>query len=213
MADQNDDRDGVQLAGRNEAGAVMQVVAEKAGENQGKGPEVGEAAEDTAGEAANETAREQACETTDEDVVQLAGRVFRTYMSAFESHVGVPMPRWRIMEALQEFSNALPPPQKKLVEKLEMDPGALTRQVQSLEERGWICREVDKQDQRLTNVAMTDAGSEELKKATPARDAFKAKVMDGFAPAQLRAVMETLTMLEARIGAVMADASKTSKSA
>jgi len=187
MADQNDDKDVVQLAGTNEEGALVQVTAERR--------------------------EEKADVTSDEDVVQLAGRVFRTYMSAFESHVGVPMPRWRIMEALQEFSNALPPPQKKLVEKLEMDPGALTRQVQSLEERGWICREVDKQDQRLTNVAMTDAGSEELKKATPARDAFKAKVMEGFPPAQLKALIETLTMLEARISSVMADSSKSGKSA
>jgi len=196
MADQNDDKDVVQLAGTHEEGALVQVAIEK----------VAETVNGTGGEA-----DDKAGETTDEDVVQLAGRVFRTYMSAFESHVGVPMPRWRIMEALQEFSNALPPPQKKLVEKLEMDPGALTRQVQSLEERGWICREVDKQDQRLTNVAMTDAGSEELKKATPARDAFKAKVMEGFAPAQLKAVIETLTKLEARIGSVMADATKAEK--
>ena len=139
----------------------------------------------------------------EEDVVQLAGRLFRTYMSAFESHVGVPMPRWRIMEALHEHGDAFPPAQKKLVEKLGMDPGALTRQVQNLEEKGWISRKVDERDQRLTNVAMTDVGSHALEKATPARDDFLAKVMDGVPQAELKAVVDTLSRLDSRLKEMM----------
>lgn len=133
-------------------------------------------------------------------VVQQFGRTYRAFMTAFESHVGVPMPRWRIMLALRDWPAAQP--QKKLVEALGMDPGALTRQVQQLEQQGWIARSVDERDNRLTNVVLTDTGRQEIDKAIPARDAFLANTMDGLPDDQLRSLAYMLTMFETRIASV-----------
>ncbi len=47
-------------------------------------------------------------------VMQQFGRTYRVFMSAFESDVGQPMPRWRILLALHEHVGVLS--QKKLVE-------------------------------------------------------------------------------------------------
>jgi DNA-binding MarR family transcriptional regulator len=60
-------------------------------------------------------------------IVQQFGRTYRTFMSAFEAQVGHPLPRWRIMLALYEWGGESP--QKRLVERLRVDPGALTRQL------------------------------------------------------------------------------------
>ncbi len=55
------------------------------------------------------------------------GRTYRAFMSAFEVQVGHPMPRWRILLALHEQDGESS--QKRLVERLRVDPGALTRQL------------------------------------------------------------------------------------
>ena len=48
--------------------------------------------------------------------------------------------------------------QKQLAERLQMDPGALTRQLKVLDQLGWIERTTDARDNRLTNVSLSDAG-------------------------------------------------------
>lgn len=71
-------------------------------------------------------------------ILQQFGRTYRAFMIAFEAHVGQPMPRWRIMVALHTMGGHSS--QKKLVEVLRVDPGALTRQLKSLDALGWIQR-------------------------------------------------------------------------
>ena len=66
------------------------------------------------------------------------------------------MPRWRILLALHEHAGVLS--QKRLVERLKVDPGALTRQLKTLEGLGWIVRSVDARDNRVSNVTLTAQG-------------------------------------------------------
>src|SRR5260370_7972220 len=73
--------------------------------------------------------------------IQQFGRTYRAFMQAFESQVGQPMPRWRILLALHQHAGELS--QKRLVERLRVDPGALTRQLKTLEALGWIRRRSD----------------------------------------------------------------------
>src|ERR1700730_13849248 len=89
-------------------------------------------------------------------VMQQFGRTYRAFMSAFEAHVGQPLPRWRILLALHEQAGESS--QKRLVERLRVDPGALTRQLKTLEGLGWIARSMDTRDNRVTNVRLTEAG-------------------------------------------------------
>jgi DNA-binding MarR family transcriptional regulator len=89
-------------------------------------------------------------------ILQQFGRTYRAFMSAFEAQVGHPLPRWRVMLALHDQGGESS--QKRLVERLRVDPGALTRQLKALEALGWISRSMDERDNRVTNVRLTEAG-------------------------------------------------------
>lgn len=137
-------------------------------------------------------------------VVQQFGRTYRAFMAAFEAQVGHPMPRWRILLALHEQGGESS--QKRLVERLRVDPGALTRQLKTLEGLGWIARSMDVRDNRVTNVRLTDAGKTATEASLPRRNAFLHDTMAGLPDDALAALSGALKMLEVRIGEVAASA-------
>ena len=139
-------------------------------------------------------------------VVQQFGRTYRAFMSAFETQVGQPMPRWRILLALHEHAGELS--QKKLVERLRVDPGALTRQLKALELLGWVARSTDTRDNRITNVVLTRAGAAAVEESLPRRNAFLRETM-GALPADARAALSSaLCQLETRIAQTVEPAQK-----
>ncbi|HXZ06982.1 MAG TPA: MarR family transcriptional regulator [Paraburkholderia sp.] len=135
-------------------------------------------------------------------IVQQFGRTYRTFMSAFEAHVGHPMPRWRILLALNDQNGETS--QKRLVERLRVDPGALTRQLKTLEGMGWIARSMDERDNRITNVRLTEAGRAAIEASMPRRNYFLHETMASLPDDALAALSSALAMLEARIGEVAA---------
>jgi DNA-binding MarR family transcriptional regulator len=137
-------------------------------------------------------------------VMQQFGRTYRTFTSAFEAHVGHPLTRWRIMLALHEQAGESS--QKRLVELLRVDPGALTRQLKTLEGLGWIARSMDTRDNRVTNVRLTEAGQAATEAGLPRRNAFLYDTMAALPDDALGALSGALKMLEVRIGEVAAAA-------
>ncbi|RQR52574.1 MarR family transcriptional regulator [Burkholderia sp. Bp9126] len=130
-------------------------------------------------------------------ILQQFGRTYRAFMTAFEAHVGQPMPRWRIMIALNAMDGHAS--QKRLVEVLRIDPGALTRQLKALEALGWIERESDARDNRVTNVKLTDDGRGAFEASLPRRKAFLDKTVAQLPDDVLNGLSDALAMLEARI--------------
>ncbi|MCC8392010.1 MarR family transcriptional regulator [Paraburkholderia sp. MMS20-SJTR3] len=143
-------------------------------------------------------------------VMQQFGRTYRVFMSAFEAQVGHPLPRWRILLSLHELGESS---QKRLVERLRVDPGALTRQLKTLEGMGWIARSMDTRDNRVTNVRLTEAGQAATEESLPRRNAFLHDTMASLPDEALGALSGALKMLEARIGEVMANAASTAAGA
>ncbi|MFL9964062.1 MarR family winged helix-turn-helix transcriptional regulator [Paraburkholderia sediminicola] len=137
-------------------------------------------------------------------VMQQFGRTYRAFMSAFETQVGHPLPRWRILLALHDQAGESS--QKRLVERLRVDPGALTRQLKTLEGLGWIARSMDTRDNRVTNVRLTEAGQSATEASLPRRNAFLHDTMAALPDEALSALSGALKMLEARIGEVAAAA-------
>ncbi|PQV45944.1 MarR family winged helix-turn-helix transcriptional regulator [Paraburkholderia sp. BL21I4N1] len=135
-------------------------------------------------------------------VMQQFGRTYRAFMSAFEAQVGHPLPRWRILLALHDQAGESS--QKRLVERLRVDPGALTRQLKALEALGWIARSMDARDNRVTNVRLTEAGQAATEASLPRRKAFVHDTMAALPDDVLGALSGALKMLEARIGEVVA---------
>jgi DNA-binding MarR family transcriptional regulator len=139
--------------------------------------------------------------------MQQFGRTYRAFMSAFEAQVGHPLPRWRILLALHDQAGESS--QKRLVERLRVDPGALTRQLKVLEGLGWIARSMDARDNRVTNVRLTEAGLSATEASLPRRNAFLHDTMAALPDEALSALSGALKMLEARIGEVAASANLT----
>jgi DNA-binding MarR family transcriptional regulator len=134
-------------------------------------------------------------------IMQQFGRTYRAFMSAFEAQVGHPLPRWRILLALHEQDGASS--QKRLVERLRVDPGALTRQLKLLESLGWIARSADERDNRITNVTLTAAGREVVEAGLPRRNDFL-RVAMSLPDDALTALSGALRMMEERIGVAAA---------
>ena len=133
-------------------------------------------------------------------IVQQFGRTYRSFMSAFEARVGHAMPRWRILRALTEDEGECS--QKRLVERLRIDPGALTRQLKSLEALGWIARSTDARDNRITNVRLTEEGRHVVEASLPQRNAFLRETMGALPDDALAGLSDALAKLESRIGDV-----------
>ncbi len=135
-------------------------------------------------------------------IVQQFGRTYRTFLSAFEARVGHAMPRWRILRTLTDDEGEGEWSQKRLVERLRIDPGALTRQLKSLEALGWIARSVDARDNRITNVRLTDEGRHVVDASLPQRNAFLRETMGALPDEALTGLSDALAKLETRIGDV-----------
>ena len=131
-------------------------------------------------------------------IVQQFGRTYRAFMSGFEAHVGHALPRWRILLALTDPEGEWS--QKRLVERLRIDPGALTRQLKALEAIGWIERSIDARDNRITNVRLTEDGRAAVDASLPQRNAFLRETMGALPDEALAALSGALTKLEARVG-------------
>jgi MarR family transcriptional regulator, organic hydroperoxide resistance regulator len=137
-------------------------------------------------------------------IVHQFGRTYRAFMSAFEAQVGHPLPRWRVMLALHEHGGESS--QKRLVELLRVDPGAMTRQLKTLEGLGWIARRMDERDNRVTNVRLTETGMTIIEDSMPRRNAFLHVTMAALPDDALAALSGALKMLEVRIGEVATSA-------
>lgn len=127
------------------------------------------------------------------------GRTGRAMYAAFETQVGQALPRWRILQALYERKCTT---QKELARHLVLDPGALTRQMKSLEAEGLVTRASHPQDNRLTAVALTPAGVALAESARPQRQAFSRKALQGLPAEELATTLAVLERLEARFRAM-----------
>ena len=129
-------------------------------------------------------------------VIQQLGRTYRAFLSAYEKEVGHFLPRWRVM--LHLYRHETPSPQKQVGKASFMDPGALSRQLKALEALGWIRRDTDPDDKRITNVSLTAQGRREVEAALPRRIAFMRSTLRDFSEAQLQQLRDMLLLMETR---------------
>ena len=118
-------------------------------------------------------------------MVRLAQRL----STAFEAAVGMHLARWRILNHLHEHGAST---QKHMKTLIGVDAAALTRQLQLLETEGLVRRRSHPDDQRLTEVALTAAGTDRLAAGRVARDAFVARLLAGLDAEALAAFEATL---------------------
>ncbi|GAB7129705.1 MarR family transcriptional regulator [Silvimonas sp. JCM 19000] len=132
---------------------------------------------------------------SERNLLQQIGPTVRAMYTAFEDAVGHPMPRWRVLHALHTLGGAT---QKQLVQRLLIDPGLLTRHMKQMEAEGLISRHTDSDDNRLTQVQLTEVGLALIDEASPRRQAFFDEALAEFDEADLAKATQILQKLEAR---------------
>jgi DNA-binding MarR family transcriptional regulator len=126
----------------------------------------------------------------------LTGHVLRT---AFESFVGVPMSRLRLLAylfATGEISQA------DLQHHLEVDGATVTRQVKQLEAEGLLQRRADPKDNRFTLVALTPAGQTMVKALIARGQEFQALAIRDIDAERLGAAREVLSQMRCNLQAL-----------
>ncbi len=130
-------------------------------------------------------------------VLQQLGRTYRAFAGTFEKRMGLPLPRWRILQALHHQECAIG--QKALADLIVMDPGALTRQLKAMQELGWVERTTSERDNRVIHVRLSAAGKQVVVHAMPPRSAFLEAVLSEVSTTTLRELSRGLAQLEAGI--------------
>ena len=129
-------------------------------------------------------------------VMQKLGRTYRAMLAAFDTRIGQPMPRWRVLLMLYQRGITS---QKKLADVLRMDPAALTRQLKTIEQLGWVQRRNDPDDNRLTNVWLTTAGLELVEQTMPRRTVFIQRMLADLTAEELELLGGMLDRIETRM--------------
>lgn len=73
-----------------------------------------------------------------------------------------------------------------LCKSISYDPGAMTRMIDRLEQRGFIRRVRDTGDRRLTNLQMTEEGKRLYPKLLAAKDEVQAQFLRGFSREEIQ---------------------------
>lgn len=126
----------------------------------------------------------------------LTGHVLR---SAFESFVGVPMSRLRLLAYLYTTGEIS---QADLQHHLEVDGATVTRQVKQLEAEDLLQRRADPKDNRFTLVALTPAGQTMVKALIARGQEFQALAIRDIDAERLGAAKDVLSQMRCNLQAL-----------
>ena len=103
--------------------------------------------------------------------------------------VGVNVPQFGMLDFLLTNSEAV---QTDLANHLHKDKSVILRQLDQLEQAGWVERQMDPEDRRRKNLVVTKAGREIHRKAAKLRDKVFEQVLEGVAQKDLETMLRVL---------------------
>lgn len=102
---------------------------------------------------------------------------------------GLRVPEWRALAALHSRGRCTT---SELADLATIDRTTLTRTVDRLEEAGWIARQADEADLRVTRLALTAAGRRLFDRIWPAVSELNAIALEGLSAAEIAALQKIL---------------------
>lgn len=129
-------------------------------------------------------------------VHQLARTVW-SFRLAYEKALGdLSGPQVWILLVLSKRDLAVGMTQSELTCLMQVDASAITRLVKTMDAKGWIRREPDPSDNRLTRVFLTDAGRSIVQGLPERAHAIEERMTRNLTPQQLEELRHILTILE-----------------
>ncbi|MFT7613717.1 MAG: DNA-binding MarR family transcriptional regulator [Parvicellaceae bacterium] len=86
-------------------------------------------------------------------------------------------------------------PSTKLGPKMGMEPRSLTRTLKSLEDRGYIYKQSDKEDKRMVRIFLTDEGKKKRKMSRQTVLQFNNFMNENISKAKMKHFFEVLTKM------------------
>lgn len=126
-------------------------------------------------------------------------RAYYALVPAFERHMGVSRARWHMLTTLLRSGEKS---QAELVQALQVDGAAVTRQVKQLEEEGLITRRAAPHDNRFTLVALTAAGQRFIEERHDKRETFEARATEGLSAEEIAVTRRCLARIRANVEAL-----------
>ncbi|MBK9289942.1 MAG: MarR family transcriptional regulator [Flavobacteriales bacterium] len=106
-----------------------------------------------------------------------------------EAELELNLPQFGMLDFLLTNSEAV---QTDLAQHLLKDKSVILRQLDQLEQNGWVERQMDPEDRRRKNLVVTKAGREIHRKAAKLRDKVFEQVLEGVAQKDLETMLKVL---------------------
>ena len=105
------------------------------------------------------------------------------------AELGVNLPQFGMLDFLLTNSEAV---QTDLANHLHKDKSVILRQLDQLEQSGWVERQMDANDRRRKNLVVTKAGQEIYRKAAKLRDKVFMQVLEGIPQKDVETMLKVL---------------------
>lgn len=105
-----------------------------------------------------------------------------------------------LLSALSSIARLGPLTLGELAAVEQVQPPTMTKIVVRLEERGFVLREVDERDRRVTRVRVSDEGRRFAARSRTRRNAYLAERLERFEPDERALLQEALPLLERLVG-------------
>lgn len=99
-------------------------------------------------------------------------------------------------------------PATKIGPSIGMEPRSLSRMLKSLEERGWIRREIDETDKRFVKVFLTEEGKEKRNFAREGVIAFNKIIRQTLSEEEINTFIKTLDQIKSMVDENLIDVKK-----
>jgi DNA-binding MarR family transcriptional regulator len=132
-------------------------------------------------------------EFEERDVMLVLSRVYHLAVESLEGHVGIPVPRWRLLFLLHVHGQCT---QKDLTKMINIDPGSITRSLKTLESHKLVARESDPTDNRLTRVMLTPLGLRAARAGMKRRRQFLMDMLGGLSRNDIASLFQSLSHIE-----------------
>ena len=109
---------------------------------------------------------------------------------------GLRVPEWRALAALYSRHKCT---MSELADLATIDRTTLTRTVDRMEEAGWLARQADEADMRVTRLALTAAGRRLFDRIWPAVRELNELALEGLSKAEIDALRRILERMRANL--------------
>lgn len=126
----------------------------------------------------------------------LAARTSRAFERVYRGRFGVGVAEWRVLAHLAHSGTVSV---REIHARVDMDKSKVSRAASRLEARGLIGKRASREDRRLVELSLTDAGRTLVAEMTPVARAFEADMLARLgdeAPAVRAAVAQLLKQTE-----------------